>query len=179
MTNEIPSPYDDPMRAAVRAVRIEYDKLSRGQKAALRRCRSEDEVALEGVYWRLGGALAHQRRHLTGVVLLFPLASHATNERFSFGRYLRTAIGETDAAALRFRRLLDCRDRDELTHRLRGILKLASRDRAPVDWGSLGSDILSFFNESGAVRRRWAQDFYAPLSRDTTIALTTSPVPQI
>ena len=29
--------------------------------------------------------------------------------------------------ALRFRRLLDCRDRDDLDHRLRGMLKLASQ----------------------------------------------------
>ena len=29
---------------------------------------------------------------------------------------------------------------------------------------SLGTDILWFFAESGNVRRRWAQDFYAPTS---------------
>ena len=67
---------------------------------------------------------------------------------------------------LRFRRLLDSRDRDELDHRLRGILKLAAGDKTPVDWGVLGVDILWFFAESDMVRRRWAQDFYAPISRE-------------
>jgi CRISPR type I-E-associated protein CasB/Cse2 len=179
VTNEVRIPYNDPLREAIRSVRAEYDKLSRGQKATLRRCRSEGEVELEGVYWRLGGALAHQRRHMAGVILLFPLSSHTTNDRFAFGRYLHSTIGDTDTAALRFRRVLDCRDPEELIHRLRGILKLASREHASVDWGSLGSDILSFFNESGAVRRRWAQDYYAPLSRGITPSTTTSPVTHI
>jgi CRISPR type I-E-associated protein CasB/Cse2 len=49
-----------------------------------------------------------------------------------------------------------------LDHRLRGILRLACGSGAPVDWGVLGVDILWFFAESGSVRRRWAQDFYAP-----------------
>jgi CRISPR type I-E-associated protein CasB/Cse2 len=107
------------------------------------------------------------------VVLLFPLAPHATNEKFSFGRYLFRQIGDRDNALLRFRRLLDSRDRDELDHRLRGILRLASGDRTPVDWGVLGTDILWFFAESDAVRRRWAQDFYAPISREPSSTPST------
>jgi len=76
-------------------------------------------------------------------------------------------LGDGDGPALRFRRLLDSRDRDELEHRLRGILKLASHDRVPVDWGVLGVDILWFFAGSDSVRRRWAQDFYAPSRAET------------
>jgi CRISPR type I-E-associated protein CasB/Cse2 len=151
---------------AIRGARARYDQLERGKTAAIRRCRTADEVALEGIYWKVGGALAHEQRHLPHVVLLFPLAAHARRARFSVGGYLRSQLGETDGAALRFRRLLDCRDREELDHRLRGVLKLASKDGAPVDWGVLGTDVLWFFAESDSVRRRWAQDFYAPMTRD-------------
>lgn len=152
----------DTLRDAIRSVRRRYDGLDRGKTAAIRRCRSADDVALEGAYWRLGEAVAREQSHLPHVVLLFPLASHTTKDRFSFGGHLRTQLGDRAGATLRFRRLLGSRDRDELDHRLRGLLKLAGGDRSPVDWGILGTDILWFFAESGNVRRRWAQDFYAP-----------------
>ena len=42
-------------------------------------------------------------------------------------------------------------------------MRLACGNRDPVDWGVLGTDMLWFFAESGSVRRRWAQDFYAPI----------------
>jgi CRISPR type I-E-associated protein CasB/Cse2 len=153
---------------ALRAVRRRYDALERGKTAQLRRCRTADDIALEGIYWRIGEALAHAQSHLPHVVLLFPLALQATHarERFSFGRYLRKHLGDGDGATLRFRRLLDSRDRDDLDHRLRGVLRLAAGDHVPLDWGVLGTDILWFFAESDSVRRRWAQDFYAPTSRD-------------
>ncbi len=154
------------LREAIRGVRRRYDQLERGRTAPIRRCRSADEIALEGVYWRIGEGIAREQRHLTHVVLLFPLTPDAPNEKFSFGRYLHRQIGDRDNAVLRFRRLLDSRDRDELDHRLRGILKLASGERAPVDWGVLGTDIIWFFAESDNVRRRWAQDFYAPMSSE-------------
>ena len=156
------------LRAALRSVRGRYDQLDRGKTAQIRRCRTADDVALEGTYWRIGETLAREQRHLPHVVLLFPIALQVsiTEKMFSFGQYLRRHIGERDASTLRFRRLLDSRDRDELDHRLRGILRLAAGDHAPVDWGVLGLDVLWFFAESDAVRRRWAQDFYAPTSRE-------------
>jgi hypothetical protein len=63
---------------------------------------------------------------------------------------------------------------------LRGILKLASGDHVPLDWGVLGTDILWFFAESDSVRRRWAQDFYAPTSweaspRDASLPAVSTP----
>lgn len=147
---------------ALRDVRRRYDLLDRGTSASLRRCRTASDVALEGAYWRIGGDIAHQQKWVASVVLLFPTAPHATTARFSFGRYLQQQVGESSNGALRLRRLLACRDRDELDHRLRGVLKLAASDRAPVDWGVLGRDVLWFFAESDRVRRQWAQDFYAP-----------------
>ncbi len=172
-----PETHGNTLVAAIRQVRARYDALDRGTTAPLRRCRTANEVALEGAYWRIGDPLARQQRHLSHVVLLFPNAPHATINRFSFGRFLRANLGKGDGAALRVRRLLDCRDRDELDHRLRGVLKLASANRAPVDWGVLGLDVLWFFAESDAVRRRWAQDFYAPAA--ATDASPTTPVKEI
>jgi CRISPR type I-E-associated protein CasB/Cse2 len=156
------------LRDALRAVRGRYDQLDRGKTAQIRRCRTADDVALEGAYWKIAAALAHSQRHLPHVVLLFPLAPQASSSarRFSVGRHVRTKLGDSDGATLRVRRLLDSRDRDDLDHRLRGILRLAAGDHAPLDWGVLGTDILWFFAERDNVRRRWAQDFYAPTSRE-------------
>jgi CRISPR type I-E-associated protein CasB/Cse2 len=169
------------LRAALRGVRARYDHLDRGKTAQLRRCRTADDVALEGAYWRIGEALAREQWHLPHVVLLFPLAPQAASaeEKFSLGRYLRRQIGDSDGATLRFRRLLDSRDRDELDHRLRGMLRLAAGDHAPVDWGALGMDVLWFFAESDSVRRRWAQDFYAPTSPETHARAAHSPIASI
>ncbi|MEI8256955.1 MAG: type I-E CRISPR-associated protein Cse2/CasB [Deltaproteobacteria bacterium] len=168
----------DQLRQDLQAARRRYDGLRRGQTAALRRRRSADEVVLEAIYWHVGGALAHTRRDLPHVVLLFPLAPqlHSTARTFSFGRFLRRHLGDSDGAMLRFRRLLASGDRDELDHRLRGVLRLACADKSPVDWGVLGADILQFFNtESDHVRRRWAQDFYAPIfHNDADSAAATS-----
>jgi CRISPR type I-E-associated protein CasB/Cse2 len=156
----------DELREDLRAVRRRYDALDRGDTAPLRRCRTAGEVVLEGAYWRVGGALARTQYHLSHVVLLFPLAPQARSpaRAFSAGRFLRRQLGDADGARLRVRRLLDSRDRDELDHRLRGVLRLACSDGARVDWGVLGGDILWFFADSDNVRRRWAQDFYAPTS---------------
>ena len=117
------------LRESIRGLRARYDRLERGKSAALRRSRTAADIALEGVYWLIGEALAHQERHLPHVVLMFPLAPHAELEKFSFGRHLRRHLGDTASASHRFRRLLDSRDRDDLDHRLRGILKLAASDR--------------------------------------------------
>jgi CRISPR type I-E-associated protein CasB/Cse2 len=148
--------------ADLRAVRARYDKLPRGDIASLRRCRTADEVAVEGTYWHVASPLAQRQSHLPHVVLLFPLAPQNARKGFSFGRFLSQQLGDSGGATLRVRRLLDSRGRDDLDHRLRGVLRLACADKTPIDWGVLGTDILWFFAESGAVRRRWAQDFYAP-----------------
>ncbi len=146
----------------LRKVRRRYDALDRGQTAPLRRCRSATELLLESSYWRVVEA-AGDIPNLAHVVLHFPLAAQVANERFAFGSFLRQQLPDTDGAALRLRRLLDCRDRSELDHRLRAMLRLTCGDGGAVDWGSLGRDVLWYFAESDAVRRRWAQDFYAPL----------------
>jgi CRISPR type I-E-associated protein CasB/Cse2 len=151
--------------ASLRSLRRAYDALPRGDVAVLRRCRTSDDVAVEGAFWRIARSVTPRQAHLAHVVLLFPFAGHSEREGFSFGRLLHRELGDDAGAALRFRRVVESRDRDELDHRLRGLLRLACGGGAPVDWGVLGVDILWFFAESGAVRRRWAQDFYAPSAR--------------
>lgn len=153
----------EDLQQELRAMRARYDALSRGETAPLRRCRTAAEMALEPGFFRVAGALVHTQHHLAHVALLFPLALHAKTEGFSFGRFLRRRLGKNEGGKMRFRRALDSRDRDELDHRLRGLLKLAAADKARVDWGVLGVDLLWFFAQSDNVRRRWAQDFYAPI----------------
>lgn len=161
------------LRAALRTVRDRFDLLERGKTASLRRCQTASELVLEGVYWRLVDSASAKQNHLAHVVLHFPLVRHRTSETFSFGGFLRKQLGDSDGGTLRFRRLLDSRDRDELDHRMRGILRLAARDGATVDWGILGTDILWFFAESDSVRRRWAQDFYSPNSTKQQAPIVT------
>lgn len=165
------------LQRRIRETRRAYDRLERGQSAALRRARDATEVALEGVYWRIGGSLAQEARgrDLAHVVIHFPLAKQSNRTDFRFGRFLRREIGKSPSGILRFRRLLDSRDRAELDHRLRGVLRLVARSGRGVDWGVLGLDILWFFAESDAVRRRWSQDFYAPISADAEIEASPNP----
>jgi CRISPR type I-E-associated protein CasB/Cse2 len=160
----------DQLQEDLREVRRRYDALRRGRTAPIRHCKTAADVALQGVYWHVGGDLARDKRFdLAHVVLLFPLAPQArpSSATFSFGRFLRRKLGDGDGAALRFRRLIASADREELDHRLRGVLRLACADKTPVDWGNLGADILWLLAENSTVRRRWAQDFYAPLAANT------------
>jgi hypothetical protein len=114
----------DQLQQDLRAARRRYDELKRGETAPMRRCRIAGELALEAAYWRVGGSLAYQQNHLVHVLLLFPLAPQrrALSPTFSFGRFLRRQLGDSDGAKLRFRRLLASGDREELDHRSIGVL---------------------------------------------------------
>ncbi|MCE9574551.1 MAG: type I-E CRISPR-associated protein Cse2/CasB [Deltaproteobacteria bacterium] len=165
-----PASHADVLVDDIRVVRARYDQLDRGLVAQLRRCRSATEVELEGTYWRIAGDFGRRQpnlvRHLAHVVLLFPYAAHRTRQGFSVGRFLREQLDDKDGSSLRVRRILAVETRDELDHRLRALLRLTAAGGAPVDWGVVGRDLLWFFAESDATRRRWAQDFYAPSTFD-------------
>jgi len=169
--------------AGIRAVRARYDQLERGQVAQLRRCRSASDVALEATYWRVAGDFSKSSpnlaRHMAHVVLLFPYAGHRTKTGFSVGRFLRDQLGDKAGANLRFRRVLSVESRDELDHRLRALLRLTAAGGARVDWGVLGRDMLWFFAESDATRRRWAQDFYAPMTHESSVEPSTDLPPTV
>lgn len=175
--NPLAPSHGDELAEQLRAVRDRYDQLSRGPVAQLRRCKSASELELEAAYWRVAGDFGqhHPRlaRHLAQVVLLFPYARQRTSAAFSVGQFLRRSLGDQGGATLRFRRVLGAESRDELTHRLRGLLRLTAATGSPLDWGVLGRDMLWFFAESDATRRRWAQDFYAPVAREAITAPST------
>lgn len=146
----------------VRAARRTYDALSPSDRAVLRRCREADEVAMEGAFWRVVRTAPESARgRLAEVVACFPAADQLKRVNgFSPGGHFRRALlgGRrelSDAGALRFRQLVQARDRGELIHRLRRLLVFAE---APVDWGVLGLDV---FYWGDRVRRKWAQDFYS------------------
>jgi len=147
----------------MRAVREAYDALSRGDRAVLRRCRNEEELVLDGIYWQIAGhADREAQRCLPCIVLCYPAAKQLKNPaRFRLGTMFRRSLHPGAKVvragdAIRFRQLLAARDRSELAHRLRRLLKQAG---VPVDWGTIGCDVHYW---GANVRRRWAQDFYAP-----------------
>ncbi len=178
-----PSPsrrvHGDELATSIRDIRARFDALDRGEVAHVRRSRSARELVLEPVYWRVVGDVSARHAEIAAhgahVVLLFPYAKHRAHPRFATGRYFRDHLGDGDGAALRFRRLLACESREELDHRMRGVLRLVAGEGAPVDWGVLGRDLLWFFAESNRVRRDWAQDFYAPLRTADPAANPESP----
>jgi len=146
-----------------RAARKAYDALSPGEKAQLRRCRAANEVLLEGAFWRVvSGLPAAIRPRMSHIVACFPTAGQRRRtDGFASGTFLRRALYAKKeplkpSDTTRFRQLIEADDRDELVHRLRRALAQAQR---PVDWGVLGADIYYW---GDGVRRRWAQDFYAP-----------------
>lgn len=159
------------LEAAIRVARSEYDRLDLGDKATLRRCRDADAVALEPAFWRVASKVPPEKRvWFADVVACFPMAKQLKRGgRFRLGAFLcaklhpgKKAVKASDA--LRFRRLVQARDRAELVHRLRALLKLAAGTDGKVDWGVVGADVLAFFYESGHVPRTWAQDYYTPNS---------------
>lgn len=168
-SSALASDHGEQLAAGIRAVRARYNHLERGAVARLRRCRSASDIELEAAYWRVAGDFVKSSpnfaRHLPHVVLLFPYAGQRIRIGFSVGRFLRDHLGDSAGASLRFRRLLSVESRDELDHRLRALLRLATSTGGRVDWGILGRDMFWFFAESDATRRRWAQDFYAPMTR--------------
>jgi CRISPR type I-E-associated protein CasB/Cse2 len=146
----------------LRRVRERYDALGPGDRAILRRCKTEDDLRLEGAYWRVVGDAREFERGVATAVLLFPLAAQRSSDRFSFGRYLRTRLEtDHDGTTLRVRRVIQS-ERDQLAHRLRGLIRLAETSGdggAGIDWGVLGVDLVYFGDH---VRRTWTQDFFAP-----------------
>lgn len=143
----------------VREARRRFDSMSAGDRAQLRRTKDVEDLLMEGAYWRLVGNL--HRPGLPNVVLLFGEAPHRIFKMgFSFGRFLKQHLpSNEESQSLRFRRIIES-EREDLPHRMRGLLRLASKREKPVDWGALGADII-FFGD--AVKRRWTQDFFAPI----------------
>lgn len=86
-------------------------------------------------------------------------------------RALREKRG--DAAARRFEQLLG-RERDDLPHHLRQIVRLLASDDIPVNYSSLLDDLVVLMgdgyrdNRAHRIRLRWARDFHSPDHTATT-----------
>jgi len=153
-----------------REARAVYDddrRMSRGDRAALRRCGTPDEIQLEGAFYQLAtGVPPRGRPALAAAACCYPACKSGPRENFRFGSWLHARMkGDRrelrDGDAMKFRRLLSSTDLADLTHQLRRTLTQLG---APIDWGALTRD-LYFWSQGGAsrdrVRRAWAQDFYA------------------
>ena len=148
----------ETVEQVARQLRTNYDRLSNGDKAVLRRCQSVDDVLLEGAFWRSTAGISPGSvaplRWLAQLVLLFGTAEQLRTRQspFRFGRFLaRHGIKE-----IRIRQLIHCRDPDELTARTGRLLRHVE---APVEWGVLGRDLRYFFSSDQA-RQRWTQDYF-------------------
>jgi len=151
----------------VRAVYDDDKRISRGDRAALRRCATPSEIQLEGAFWQLAAGTPERGRDaLAAAVCCFPACDNAPSDSLRFGSWLRSRMQADrrelrDGDAMRFRRLLSSADLADLAHQLRRTLTQLG---AALDWGALTRD-LYVWNLGGPrrdqVRRRWAQDFYS------------------
>jgi CRISPR type I-E-associated protein CasB/Cse2 len=155
--------------ALVEEVHRAYARLSPGYRAILRRAGTPDELRIEGVFWRLMEDVsvpAGDRWRMAEIVLCFDAEREKPAVRLHFARWVRriafSKVTNEDlpARAVRFRRLLAARNRNELVHEMRRLLRQGyqQQHRLGVDWGLLGADVF-FWNEG--VRRRWAEQFFS------------------
>lgn len=145
-----------------------------GDRAALARLRRAGTVAegmAEEATHDLFGRLGHScfdARHFPRAAVVAMVLAHVRADpkpgekgrRPTAARTVgRTSMGDPDSALmkpLRFRRLLACRDDEDLAREMRRLVALAGET---VDVGDLARSIL-YWND--ATRARWAFDYYAP-----------------
>jgi CRISPR type I-E-associated protein CasB/Cse2 len=167
-----PIDHGEELRVALRAVRRNYDKLSRGARARLRRCSSAEELRLLGAFYQVADGLQREQPHLHHVVYLFAFAEQLPKlpAHWSFGVFLRRRIADSPTGRHRFERLLAANSRRELDRHCRELLRqCCATSGARVEWGALGQDVLWYFAQSDRVRVKWAQGFFAPLASPVEI----------
>jgi CRISPR system Cascade subunit CasB len=144
---------------------------NRGDRAQLRRCRELDDVLLEPVYYDVRQRLAklgidvasdfEGDRRLACVLGLLAWVKE-NDERRTFSQQLAGRRNESDDAklsGLRFRRLLQIDDRDELYRSLIGVVRLVG---GTVNIPEFVTDIYYWRPDSSSrVRKRWAEDYYS------------------
>jgi CRISPR system Cascade subunit CasB len=95
------------------------------------------------------------------VATLYPLASPAT--KGSLGTALKTAKKNNpknkDGYDRRMEVLLDC-DADQLSFRLRQVVRLLKSAEVPVNWQGLLKDLTSWNYINRFVQEKWARDYY-------------------
>ncbi|RVU45720.1 type I-E CRISPR-associated protein Cse2/CasB [Lujinxingia sediminis] len=150
----------------------------RGERAALRRCQSIDQVygspafyelqrRLQGVGVVVGddqlaavaGLLSHVREHVS----LSGEAGESSRGWGSFATHLATPReggGDAKVSGLRFRRLLRIEDREELYGAMVRLIRMLN---GKVDVHALTRDVVYWGPER---RKRWAQDYYSRMPQE-------------
>ena len=150
----------------------------RGDRPALQRCRTIDEVLMTEAYHRARGELRnigyqpekHDVELATVIGLLAHVRQHVPAGQKGRSLAFQMARGQKEGegarvSGLRFRRLLQARDRDELYTRLMGVIRLLDRS---VDVNLLANDAFYWRAEtSNTVRRKWAEDYWAAAPQET------------
>lgn len=167
-------------RNALDTSKSDHDKDShladRGDRARLRRCRSIDEVLLTPVFYDVRERLRDDGfdfdRHrdsderLACVLgLIAWVEEDASDEPFrrQLGRK-RKGSEEARLSGLRFRRLLDARDRAELFELMRPVVDLLGRSANVRDFAT---NIYEWSPDpSNWVRRVWAEGYYTAAPRE-------------
>lgn len=147
--------------------------LNAGGRARLRRNAGRTLAEARDVYRVFFQALPndiHERQEddYFLVATLFPLVPH-TSHVGTLGSSLHrvrqirngTNAGPPNSLDRRFQALLDS-DREQLSFRLRQVVRLIAADRAdvPLDWVCLLQDILNWTHPSHFVQMRWARDYF-------------------
>lgn len=139
-------------------------KERRGDRAALRRCRSPLEVALEPAFHdllkRLGSRLPEvERDRIAAAAGVLANVDANTPARSLAELMARPRGGKPAVSDLRFRRLLRLETGEELMRELGRVLQLLDGE-APV--ANLANDV---FRWGDSVRKRWALDYYGAAPR--------------
>lgn len=149
---------------------LEKMKEERGIMASLRRVQldRQDTRAFDA-YQRLG--VVHNEVGRAIAVLYAVQAAHEdTGGKLNFGgschrltanhaRFPRDEKGKSSFDA-RFRRIIACRDRDELATRLRQVLPLLKQEGIGLDYVRLYRDLLAWDFNADDVRWRWSQFYW-------------------
>lgn len=117
--------------------------------------KNEDGAWKRKVYYLVAGLWAqHRREGLNGESKPIGIA---------LADYVKASGSQS--VEQRFIALLDA-DEDQLSYRLRQIIALLKEGN--IDFEKLLKDLLAWNNESKWTQRRWAQDFYHSLNKETT-----------
>jgi CRISPR type I-E-associated protein CasB/Cse2 len=141
-----------------------------GDRAELRRCKSISEILITPAFYRLRNramSVAVHDETLAAIAGVLANVDESTSERF--GQAMATKKEKSDNAkvsGLRFRRLLEHKDLDELYLPLVRIVRMMGRT---VPIGSLAADIAMWAWEDGRdrVRKDWARDYYTTNADET------------
>ncbi len=148
----------------------------RGDRAILRRCRDLDAVMLTPVFYGVRDAVRRQEgdlldtweadERLAAVVGLLAWVE-SDNAARPFCRQLGRKRADSEDAlisGLRFRRLLEARDRRDLFVQMRGALDLLHRE---VNVRDFATDLFYWSPDTtNRVRRKWAEGYYSAAPRE-------------